>query len=164
VRHTRRPYLTPRRPCAQLQPEPLPPLQAATRPPLAWANRVRIAAEVAAALAFLHSSPEPIIHMDLKPANVLLSRWELAWVLDQPLFQLTWVLQQRRSSWHGMPLLPRLRGAVHQLLALGLPSCPIALPSRQAGRSEAEGCAESSWPSDPPASHLPPAPPFAGRW
>jgi serine/threonine protein kinase len=29
---------------------------------------------VAAALAHLHSAPEPIIHMDLKPANILLGR------------------------------------------------------------------------------------------
>jgi len=43
------------------------------RPPLRWQDRVRIAAEVASALLFLHSAPEPIVHMDLKPANVLLS-------------------------------------------------------------------------------------------
>lgn len=35
---------------------------------------MRIAAEVASALLFLHSAPEPIIHMDLKPANILLNR------------------------------------------------------------------------------------------
>jgi serine/threonine protein kinase len=39
-----------------------------------WHERVRVLSEVAAALAFLHSSPEPIIHMDLKPGNILLSR------------------------------------------------------------------------------------------
>ncbi|MEW5312959.1 MAG: hypothetical protein WDW38_004556 [Sanguina aurantia] len=42
--------------------------------PIPWKDRVRIAAEVASALLFLHSAPEPIVHMDLKPANVLLDR------------------------------------------------------------------------------------------
>lgn len=37
-------------------------------------DRVRIACEVASALVFLHSAPEPIVHMDLKPGNLLLSR------------------------------------------------------------------------------------------
>lgn len=32
-------------------------------------DRVRMACEVASALVFLHSAPEPIIHMDLKPGG-----------------------------------------------------------------------------------------------
>ncbi|XP_048610106.1 U-box domain-containing protein 35-like [Brassica napus] len=47
--------------------------QANNSPPLPWFERVRIAWEVAAALIFLHKSkPKPIIHCDLKPANILL--------------------------------------------------------------------------------------------
>ncbi len=45
---------------------------------LPWQDRVRIAAEVAAGLAFLHSGPSPLIHMDIKPANILLTRWAIA--------------------------------------------------------------------------------------
>ncbi|KAI4373471.1 hypothetical protein MLD38_011593 [Melastoma candidum] len=41
--------------------------------PLSWKDRVRIIAEIASALCFLHSSkPERIIHGNLKPENILL--------------------------------------------------------------------------------------------
>lgn len=44
-------------------------------PPLPWGLRFRIAAEIAAALLFLHQAkPEPLVHRDLKPANILLGR------------------------------------------------------------------------------------------
>jgi serine/threonine protein kinase len=41
--------------------------------PLTWQVRTRIMGEICAALIFLHSNkPHPIIHGDLKPANILL--------------------------------------------------------------------------------------------
>eukprot|EP00850_Spirogloea_muscicola_P015459 SM000118S25602 [mRNA] locus=s118:349756:354615:+ [translate_table: standard] len=43
-------------------------------PPLLWHTRIRVAAEVASALVFLHSSPEHILHRDVKPANIFLDR------------------------------------------------------------------------------------------
>ncbi|CAA0821152.1 Protein kinase protein with adenine nucleotide alpha hydrolases-like domain [Striga hermonthica] len=44
-------------------------------PPLSWPARFRIAAEIATALNFLHSTrPEPLVHRDLKPGNILLDR------------------------------------------------------------------------------------------
>ncbi|KAL9675950.1 hypothetical protein QQ045_004159 [Rhodiola kirilowii] len=43
------------------------------RLPLSWRKRFNIAAQIATTLAFLHQSkPEPIVHHDLKPANILL--------------------------------------------------------------------------------------------
>lgn len=42
-------------------------------PALPWHERVRVAAEVAAALSFLHSASPPIVHLDVKPGNVLLT-------------------------------------------------------------------------------------------
>ncbi|CAA0829556.1 Protein kinase protein with adenine nucleotide alpha hydrolases-like domain [Striga hermonthica] len=43
------------------------------RPPLTWQLRFRIAAEVATGLHFLHQAkPEPLVHRDLKPGNILL--------------------------------------------------------------------------------------------
>ncbi|CAH8320345.1 unnamed protein product [Eruca vesicaria subsp. sativa] len=45
------------------------------KPPLPWFIRFRVIFEVACGLAFLHSSkPEPIIHGDIKPENILLNR------------------------------------------------------------------------------------------
>lgn len=44
-------------------------------PPLPWATRFRIAAEIGTALNFLHRTrPEPLVHRDLKPANILLDK------------------------------------------------------------------------------------------
>ncbi|KAL8101805.1 U-box domain-containing protein 52-like isoform X2 [Apium graveolens] len=42
---------------------------------LSWQHRFRIAAEIATGLLFLHQTkPEPLVHRDLKPGNILLDR------------------------------------------------------------------------------------------
>ncbi|XP_051130935.1 U-box domain-containing protein 52-like isoform X2 [Andrographis paniculata] len=43
--------------------------------PLSWQVRFRIAAEIATGLNFLHQTkPEPLVHRDLKPGNILLDQ------------------------------------------------------------------------------------------
>ena len=42
------------------------------RPPLPWCCRIRCAAQAGSALAFLHAQEPPIIHRDVKAANVFL--------------------------------------------------------------------------------------------
>ncbi|XP_004507961.1 U-box domain-containing protein 34 [Cicer arietinum] len=45
------------------------------KPPLPWFSRFRIVFEMACGLSFLHNSkPEPIVHRDIKPGNILLDR------------------------------------------------------------------------------------------
>lgn len=44
-------------------------------PSIPWQTRFRIAAEIATGLNFLHQSkPQPLVHRDLKPGNILLDR------------------------------------------------------------------------------------------
>nr|VDC63417.1 unnamed protein product [Brassica rapa] len=44
-------------------------------PPISWQMRFRIAAEIGTGLLFLHQAkPEPLVHRDLKPGNILLDR------------------------------------------------------------------------------------------
>jgi hypothetical protein len=61
-------------------------------------DRIRIACETVSALVFLHSAPEPIIHMDLKPGNLLLNRSLLCKVRQQQ-------RQQQRLRKQACPLL-----------------------------------------------------------
>ncbi|CAI5500074.1 unnamed protein product, partial [Closterium sp. Naga37s-1] len=50
-----------------------PPADAAeSRPPLTFEQRVRIVADVARAVEFLHSQPKPIVHKDIKTETILL--------------------------------------------------------------------------------------------
>ena len=44
---------------------------------LSWANRLRIAAEIAAGVDFLHNQSPPIIHCDLKCENVVMTEARL---------------------------------------------------------------------------------------
>jgi serine/threonine protein kinase len=41
---------------------------------LTWQQRMQVAHQVASALLHLHSQPEPIIHRDIKPNNILITQ------------------------------------------------------------------------------------------
>lgn len=58
-------------------------------PPIPWAVRFKIAAEISTALLFLHQTkPEPLVHRDLKPANILLDKNYLSKISDVGLARL----------------------------------------------------------------------------
>lgn len=59
------------------------------KPPLPWFFRFRIIFEMACGLSFLHNSkPEPIVHRDIKPGNVLLDRNYVSKISDVGLAKL----------------------------------------------------------------------------
>ncbi|XP_020540934.1 U-box domain-containing protein 52 isoform X2 [Jatropha curcas] len=58
-------------------------------PSLPWQMRFRIAAEIATGLLFLHQTkPEPLVHRDLKPGNILLDRHFVSKISDVGLARL----------------------------------------------------------------------------
>ncbi|CAL5215020.1 unnamed protein product [Lathyrus oleraceus] len=58
-------------------------------PALPWQLRFRIAAEIATGLLFLHQTkPEPLVHRDLKPGNILLDRNYVSKISDVGLARL----------------------------------------------------------------------------
>ncbi|KAL2637648.1 hypothetical protein AAZV13_06G071600 [Glycine max] len=58
-------------------------------PPLPWQLRFKIAAEIGTGLLFLHQTkPEPLVHRDLKPGNILLNRNYVAKISDVGLARL----------------------------------------------------------------------------
>lgn len=58
-------------------------------PPLSWQHRFRIAAEIGTGLLFLHQAkPEPLVHRDLKPGNILLDRNYVSKISDVGLARL----------------------------------------------------------------------------
>ena len=58
-------------------------------PPLGWQVRFRIAADITTGLHFLHQTkPEPLVHRDLKPGNILLDRYFVSKIGDVGLARL----------------------------------------------------------------------------
>ncbi|KAJ8621296.1 hypothetical protein MRB53_029825 [Persea americana] len=58
-------------------------------PPLSWQLRFKIASEIATGLLFLHQNkPEPLVHRDLKPGNILLDKNFVSKIADVGLARL----------------------------------------------------------------------------
>ncbi|KAI5067997.1 hypothetical protein GOP47_0016342 [Adiantum capillus-veneris] len=57
-------------------------------PPLPWYVRFRICLDVATALLFIHSRPQPIVHRNLKPGNILLDHHFVSKIGDAGLAKL----------------------------------------------------------------------------
>lgn len=58
-------------------------------PPIPWKNRFKIAHEIATGLLFLHQSkPDPIVHRDMKPGNILLDKNYVSKISDVGLARL----------------------------------------------------------------------------
>ena len=64
------------------------PLKQRQHVPLSWSDRLRIMAEVASALLYLHQNEPPIVHRDLKPDNILLDAHSISKVGDVGLARL----------------------------------------------------------------------------
>ncbi|KAJ8760157.1 hypothetical protein K2173_011013 [Erythroxylum novogranatense] len=70
-------------------------------PPLPWQLRFRIAAEVATGLLFLHQTkPEPLVHRDLKPGNILLDSNYVSKISDVGLAKLVPALAENATQCH----------------------------------------------------------------
>lgn len=70
-------------------------------PPLSWQQRFKIAAEVATGLLFLHQTkPEPLVHRDLKPGNILLDSNFISKIADVGLARLIPPSQAGATQYH----------------------------------------------------------------
>nr|XP_023894111.1 U-box domain-containing protein 34-like [Quercus suber] len=70
-------------------------------PPLSWQLRFRIAAEIATGLLFLHETkPEPLVHRDLKPGNILLDHNYVSKISDVGLARLVPAVAENATQYH----------------------------------------------------------------
>ncbi|GFY97303.1 kinase with adenine nucleotide alpha hydrolases-like domain-containing protein [Actinidia rufa] len=113
-------------------------------PALSWQLRFRIAAEIAKGLLFLHQTkPEPLVHCDLKPANILLDHNYVSKISDiglarlVPLSVADNVTQYRMTSTAGTFL-----GTFAEMLDPTVPDWPVEEALCLA--NEAVQCAELS--------------------
>lgn len=70
-------------------------------PVMSWQVRFRIAAEIATGLLFLHQTkPEPLVHRDLKPGNILLDYNYVSKISDVGLARLVPAVAENVTQYH----------------------------------------------------------------
>ncbi|KAJ6675996.1 BINDING PROTEIN putative-RELATED [Salix viminalis] len=70
-------------------------------PALSWQIRFRIVAEIATGLLFLHQTkPEPLVHRDLKPGNILLDNNYISKISDVGLARLVPTTSENVTQYH----------------------------------------------------------------
>jgi serine/threonine protein kinase len=70
-------------------------------PALSWQLRFRIASEIATGLLFLHQTkPEPLVHRDLKPGNILLDHNYVSKISDVGLARLVPAVAENVTQYH----------------------------------------------------------------
>lgn len=70
-------------------------------PVLSWQHRFRISAEIATGLLFLHQTkPEPLVHRDLKPGNILLDHNYVSKISDVGLARLVPAVAENVTQYH----------------------------------------------------------------
>ncbi|KAF5466214.1 hypothetical protein F2P56_016161 [Juglans regia] len=70
-------------------------------PVLSWQLRFKIAAEIATGLLFLHQTkPEPLVHRDLKPGNILLDHNYVSKISDVGLARLVPAVAENVTQYH----------------------------------------------------------------
>ncbi|XP_065622001.1 U-box domain-containing protein 52-like [Quercus suber] len=75
--------------------------QKGNTPALSWQLRFRIAAEIATGLFFLHQTkPEPIVHCDLKPGNILLGHNYVSKISDVGLARFVPAVDENVTQFH----------------------------------------------------------------
>lgn len=73
----------------------------APNPMMCWQVRFRIAAEIATGLLFLHQTkPEPLVHRDLKPGNILLDQNYVSKISDVGLARLLPAVAENMTQCH----------------------------------------------------------------
>jgi len=87
--------------------------------PAVWLRHLR---DVAVALHYAHTFPKPIVHCDIKPANILISRSGVAYVLDFGLHRVLSGPREGAERVRGTPAYMAPEQVIGDAAAIGVPT------------------------------------------